>query len=101
MNSYRYKRRGDEPAVAGGHNSYTVFLDDVEIGYVSGIYYPFEKGRSGGFGAPSLNGRWDCWALCPVTGEYVTIRPGHPHDTHFYKRDWAADQMVRYRKAVR
>ena len=98
MNDYRYKRRGDKPAVAGGRNSYTVFLDDVEIGYVTGIYYPFEKGLSGGFGAPSMNGRWKGSALCPATGGYVTVEQRYEYDGIFYKRDWAADAMVRYRE---
>ena len=97
MANYRYKKWQDGPVVSGQRNTYKVFLDDVEIGEVSGIYYPFEKGLSGGFGAPEMNGRWDASAICPMTGEHVTIKPRHPHDRHFYKRDWAADAMIRYR----
>ena len=98
MANYRYKKWQDGPVVAGQRNTYRVFLDDVEIGEVSGIYYPFEKGLSGGFGAPEMNGRWDASAICPMTGEHVTIKPRHPHDRHFYKRDWAADAMIEWRE---
>ncbi len=98
MGKYRYKKWQDGPVVSGQRNTYKVFLDDVEIGEVSGTYYPFEKGLSGGFGAPEMNGRWDAWAVCPATGHDKRVKQRHQSDGIFYKRDWAADAMVRYRE---
>jgi hypothetical protein len=97
MTNYRYKKWQDGPVVSGQRNTYKVFLDDVEIGEVSGTYYPFEKGLSGGFGAPEMNGRWDAWAVCPATGDSKRVKQRHETDGIFYKRDWAADAMIRYR----
>ena len=98
MANYRYKKWQDGPVVSGQRNTYRVFLDDVEIGEVSGIYYPFEKGLSGGFGAPEMNGRWDAWAICPITGSSIPVKQRHERNGIFYKRDWAADAMIRWRE---
>ena len=98
MANYRYKKWQDGPVVSGQRNTYKVFLDDVEIGEVSGIYYPFEKGLSGGFGAPEMNGRWDGWAICPITGSSIPVKQRHERNGIFYKRDWAADAMIRWRE---
>ena len=97
MAKYRYKRRGDKPAVAGGRNSYKVFLDDVEIGHVTGSHYPFEKGRYAGRD-DSGNGWWEGWALCPVTGKYVALTPARSTSRRFWIRDHAAGAMVDYRE---
>jgi len=98
MANYRYKKWQDGPVVSGQRNTYKVFLDDVEIGEVSGTYYPFEKGRSGGFGAPEMNGRWEGWAICPTTGYSIPVKQRYETDGIFYKRDWAADAMIRWRE---
>ena len=98
MGKYRYKKWQDGPVVSGQRNSYKVFLDDVEIGEVTGIYYPFEKGLRSSRAEPSLNGRWDAWAVCPATGHHKRVKQRHQSDGIFYKRDWAADAMIRFRE---
>lgn len=97
MTKYRYKRKGDRPAVAGKRNSYTVFLDGVEIGYVKGVHYPFEKGLYAG-SDDSGNGWWEGWALCPATGKYVVLTPTYSSSRRFITRNYAADAMLRYRE---
>ncbi len=96
MSKYRYKRKGDRPAVAGGRNSYKVFLCEAEIGYVTGTHYPFEKGRYAGRD-DSGNGWWEGWALCPATGKYVALTPARSTSRRFLTRNHAAEAMVEYR----
>ncbi len=93
MAKYRYQRRGDKPAVAGGRNSYTVFLDDVEIGYVTGSHYPFVKGLYAGRN-DSGNGWWEGWVLCPVVGNYAKLTTFSSFDKRYTTRNEAADAMV-------
>jgi len=97
MNDYRYKRRGDKPAVAGGRNSYTVFLDDVEIGYVTGSHYPFVKGLYAGRD-DSGNGWWEGWVLCPVVGNYAKLTTFSSFDKRYTTRNEAAEAMADYRE---